>query len=127
MLTWIKQFKIKMSKLFDVVRNKKQENLNILEFLSFINKINLGNKLGIIKTFPHKPHPSFSSLKNQTHFLSCLLKPYCSKMEAEKLSNLKDFITQCKADPSVLTHPSLSFFTDYLHRFLILTLLIFDF
>jgi suppressor of tumorigenicity protein 13 len=35
-------------------------------------------------------------------------------MDAAKLSQLKQFIEQCKSNPSVLSDPSLSFFRDYL-------------
>ncbi|KAK1376405.1 STI1 domain-containing protein [Heracleum sosnowskyi] len=35
-------------------------------------------------------------------------------MDAKKLSELKQFIEQCKANPSILSDPSLSFFRDYL-------------
>ncbi|XP_059639998.1 FAM10 family protein At4g22670-like [Cornus florida] len=35
-------------------------------------------------------------------------------MDAAKVSHLKEFIEQCKSDPSILDDPSLSFFTDYL-------------
>ena len=37
-------------------------------------------------------------------------------MDAKKLSELKQFIEQCKANPSILSDPSLSFFRDYLER-----------
>ncbi|KAA8521903.1 hypothetical protein F0562_012783 [Nyssa sinensis] len=35
-------------------------------------------------------------------------------MDAAKLQQLKQFIDQCKSNPSILTDPSLSFFRDYL-------------
>ncbi|KAL6280125.1 hypothetical protein ACE6H2_017006 [Prunus campanulata] len=35
-------------------------------------------------------------------------------MDEAKLNQLKDFVEQCKADPCVLSDPSLSFFRDYL-------------
>ncbi|KAM7249518.1 hypothetical protein ACFE04_004054 [Oxalis oulophora] len=36
-------------------------------------------------------------------------------MDANKLIELKQFIEQCKSNPSILSEPSLSFFRDYLH------------
>jgi len=38
-------------------------------------------------------------------------------MEAAKLNQLKQFIEQCKSNPSLLNDPSLSFFRDYLDRY----------
>ncbi|XP_034706008.1 FAM10 family protein At4g22670 [Vitis riparia] len=35
-------------------------------------------------------------------------------MDGDKLDQLKQFIEQCKADPSILSNPTLSFFRDYL-------------
>ncbi|KAH6768879.1 HSP70-interacting protein 1 [Perilla frutescens var. frutescens] len=35
-------------------------------------------------------------------------------MDAAKVNHLKQFIAQCKADPSILSDPSLSFFRDYI-------------
>ncbi|KAJ6388828.1 hypothetical protein OIU77_027224, partial [Salix suchowensis] len=35
-------------------------------------------------------------------------------MDATKLTELKQFIEQCKSNPSILADPSLSFFHDYL-------------
>ncbi|KAH7514109.1 FAM10 family protein At4g22670 [Ziziphus jujuba] len=35
-------------------------------------------------------------------------------MDASKLNQLRHFVEQCKADPSILSDPSLSFFRDYL-------------
>lgn len=35
-------------------------------------------------------------------------------MDGDKLDQLKEFIEQCKADPSILSNPTLSFFRDYL-------------
>ncbi|XP_074557288.1 TPR repeat-containing thioredoxin TDX isoform X1 [Curcuma longa] len=36
-------------------------------------------------------------------------------MDGEKVSELRAFVDSCKSDPSLLRHPSLSFFRDYLH------------
>ena len=38
-------------------------------------------------------------------------------MDGAKLDQLKQFIEQCKADPSILSDPTLSFFRDYLERY----------
>ena len=38
-------------------------------------------------------------------------------MDAAKVNQLKLFIEQCKANPSILTDPSISFFRDYLERY----------
>ncbi|THU61704.1 hypothetical protein C4D60_Mb07t26120 [Musa balbisiana] len=35
-------------------------------------------------------------------------------MDAHKVSELKAFVTSCRSDPSILHHPSLAFFRDYL-------------
>ncbi|MCE3215295.1 hypothetical protein HAX54_001705 [Datura stramonium] len=35
-------------------------------------------------------------------------------MDASKLNQLKQFVEQCKSDPSILSDPSLSFFCDYI-------------
>ncbi|XP_020083052.1 TPR repeat-containing thioredoxin TDX isoform X2 [Ananas comosus] len=36
-------------------------------------------------------------------------------MEAQKVEQLQAFVAYCRSNPSALHHPSLSFFTDYLH------------
>lgn len=38
-------------------------------------------------------------------------------MDAEKVNQLKVFIDQCKANPTILRDPSISFFRDYLERY----------
>ena len=38
-------------------------------------------------------------------------------MDGAKLDQLKQFIEQCKADPSILSDPTLSFLRDYLERY----------
>ncbi|KAF7138303.1 hypothetical protein RHSIM_Rhsim07G0048300 [Rhododendron simsii] len=40
-----------------------------------------------------------------------------SAMDAAILNHLKQFVEQCKSEPSILADPSLSFFRDYLESF----------
>ncbi|CAK7355787.1 unnamed protein product [Dovyalis caffra] len=52
------------------------------------------------------------NLKSST--VNSLPKIKIKMMDATKLSELKQFIEQCKSNPSILADPSLSFFRDYL-------------
>ena len=39
------------------------------------------------------------------------------QMDAAKVTELKHFIDQCKANPSIIHTPSLAFFKTYLQRY----------
>lgn len=45
-------------------------------------------------------------------------------MDAARLKELKAFVDECKADPSLLSDPSLAFFRDFLERYITIRALV---